>query len=110
MLKIDHLLIKHFIRFLCWQQLDSVDVGEPLIDNAAEGDQHQNYIKVLIYLIWLLHLLIIVINYHHIPNCSSADIPHPCLLSSADSEDITSPKRYDPSDSHADLFNCRFVR
>ncbi|KAL6184590.1 hypothetical protein ACLB2K_045991 [Fragaria x ananassa] len=54
-------------------QLDSVDVGEPLHDNAAEGDQHQN-------------------------------------LHQADLEDITLPKRYDPSDAHADLFNRHYER
>ncbi|XP_040368226.1 sister chromatid cohesion 1 protein 1-like [Rosa chinensis] len=54
-------------------QLDSVDVGETLNDNAVEGDQHQN-------------------------------------LHQADPEDITLPKCYDPSDAHADLFNCRFER
>ncbi|XP_040367449.1 sister chromatid cohesion 1 protein 1-like [Rosa chinensis] len=65
-------------------QLDSVDVGEPLNDNAAEGDQHQN-----------LH---------------QANVPHPSLSHSADPEDITLPKCYDPSDAHADLFNPRFER
>ncbi|XP_062028433.1 sister chromatid cohesion 1 protein 1-like [Rosa rugosa] len=54
-------------------QLDSVDVGETVNDNAVEGDQHQN-------------------------------------LHQADPEDITLPKRYDPSDANADLFNHRYER